>query len=263
MRELRLKREKSLIGCLTKMNVYLEDANSNEVVYNGKNYRKIGVLKNGEENTFLITEDECNIITCSGKLNKGLINEIQTIPAGEYDIPLMQKFKGNRASALRAFLSAITFFLIMSIVLFFGISDNKPKEFSKEGMSITLNNKFNEVPQDGFTTSYISEKVAIYVNKEKFSSYKDIEKYSLKDYADILAKTNNFDTTVKKNNGLTYFEVKKQDSKSKSVDYYIVVYKTSDAFWNFQFNTLDEDFKGQQDNIIEWAKSVNFLDSKK
>lgn len=49
MRNLTIKREKSFVGSLAKMKVYIEDPTSNEICINDISCRKIGDLKNGEE----------------------------------------------------------------------------------------------------------------------------------------------------------------------------------------------------------------------
>ena len=99
MRNLTVKREKSFVGCLAKMKVYIEDATSSEIVINNVSYRKIGELKNGEEKIFSIDENACGIIVIADKLSKDYCNEIYEIPSGENDVFLSGKNVFNPATS--------------------------------------------------------------------------------------------------------------------------------------------------------------------
>lgn len=56
MRKLTVKRQKSVIGCAIKINLYIQDDLSNEVMADGMTFRKLGTVKNDGESTF---EIEC------------------------------------------------------------------------------------------------------------------------------------------------------------------------------------------------------------
>ena len=86
MRNLTIKRTKSFVGCLGKMKVYIEDPLSNEMTINNTPCRKLSVLKNGEEKTFLIDENEAKVFVIADKLSKGFCNEYYNVPAGEEDV---------------------------------------------------------------------------------------------------------------------------------------------------------------------------------
>ena len=49
MRNLTIHREKTFVGSLVKLKVYIEDTLVNELEINGIPCRKLGDLKNGEE----------------------------------------------------------------------------------------------------------------------------------------------------------------------------------------------------------------------
>ena len=75
MRNLTIKRTKSFVGCLAKMKIYIEDPTSNEMLINNTSCRKIGDLKNGEEKTFQIGEQEAKVFVIADKLSKNYCNE--------------------------------------------------------------------------------------------------------------------------------------------------------------------------------------------
>lgn len=56
MRKLTVKRQKSMIGCAFKVNLYIQDDLSNEVMVDGLTFRKLEAVKNDSECTF---EIEC------------------------------------------------------------------------------------------------------------------------------------------------------------------------------------------------------------
>ena len=51
MRNLTIKRAKSVVACLAKVKVYIEDSFADDLEINGVRCRKLGDLKNGEEKT--------------------------------------------------------------------------------------------------------------------------------------------------------------------------------------------------------------------
>ena len=61
MRNLTIKREKSFVGCLTKARVFVCDELTGDTKINGDKCYKIGDLKNGEEKTFAIGDEETKI----------------------------------------------------------------------------------------------------------------------------------------------------------------------------------------------------------
>lgn len=91
MRNLTIKRQKRFIGCAEKTQIYIEDPSSDEIIINNVSCRKIGELKNGEEKTFLISENAAKIYTISYKSTKDIYNDFVQLPAGENDIFLSGK----------------------------------------------------------------------------------------------------------------------------------------------------------------------------
>ena len=100
MRQLTIKREKSFVGCLMKMKVYVEDATDPELEINGVPCRKLGDIKNGEEKSFEIGNNAMKVFVIADKLSKGYCNEFVNIPEGEEDVslsgrPRFNLFNGN------------------------------------------------------------------------------------------------------------------------------------------------------------------------
>lgn len=99
MRNLTIKRMKSFACCLAKIKIYIEDPTSNEILINNTPCRKIGDLKNGEEKTFQITEQEAKVFVIADKSSKNYCKEYYLLPNGQEDIFLSGKCELDPANA--------------------------------------------------------------------------------------------------------------------------------------------------------------------
>ena len=62
MRNLTIKREKTFVGSLMKVHVYIEDHFNSEITINNVPCRKLGDLKNNEEKTFSLSKGQMFLI---------------------------------------------------------------------------------------------------------------------------------------------------------------------------------------------------------
>ena len=74
MRDLSIKRNKSFVGCLAKLKVYIEDIDSKDIVINGVPCRKLGELKNGEMKTFQIGEESAKVFVIAFLMMSSSLN---------------------------------------------------------------------------------------------------------------------------------------------------------------------------------------------
>ncbi len=287
MRNLTIKRTKSFVGCLGKMKIYIEDPTSQEMLINGMSCRKIGDLKNGEEKTFQIGEQEAKIFVIADKLSKNYCNEYYQLSEGQEDVFLSGKNKFNPASGnafrfdnneseeiaanrkqgarkglliliVAAVIGAAAGYLIAS-----GLFSNKTpdvKTFSSNGMVITLTDEFRKTDIENYTVAYASKNVAVFALKEGFTLAEGFEDYTLEQYADFVIQANNLSSAeIKTADGLTSFEYDFTNLETNdSYKYFSYVYKTNDAFWLIQFATLNETVDEYAQQITDWAKSVEF-----
>ena len=136
----------------------------------------------------------------------------------------------------------------------------EPKEFSAEGMTITLNDSFSERESDTYTVSYIAPKVVVYAMREAFDSFVNptfASKTTVVEYAEDLVESNELDAEVKTVYGLTSF-IYTRRSKGEEYTFYTAVYKTEDAFWHVQFATKTDSFNELFGMIEDFAYSVTF-----
>ena len=287
MRNLTIKREKSFVGSLAKMKVYIEDPTSNEICINDISCRKIGDLKNGEEKTFQIDEQEVKIYVIADKLSKNYCNEFYQLPAGQEDVFLSGKNKfnpangnafrfdnneseeniANRKRGTRKGLLILIVAAIVGAVVGYSITSNlfsnktpDPKDFSSNGMTITLTDEFIKTDIENYTVAYDSKNVAVFALKEAFALADGFQDYTLEQYGNLVLKNNNLSASKLQNlDGLTEFEYEFTNPNTKDTyKYFSFVYKADDAFWLVQFATLTENVDEYSPKILEWAKTVSF-----
>jgi len=287
MRNITIKRTKSFVGCLVKMKIYIEDPTSQEMQVNGISCRKIGDLKNGEEKTFQIGEQEAKIFVIADTLSKNFCNEFYQLPEGSEDIFLSGKNKFNPASGnafrfdnneseenienrkrgtrkgLLIMLAAGLIGAFAGYIITSGLFLNKTpnvKTFSSYGLTITLTDDFREADLENYTVAYDSKIAAVFALKEEFTLAEGFEDYTLEQYADLLIQVNNLGAAEIKNaDGLTHFEYEFTNPQTNDVyQYFSYVYKTDDAFWLVQFAVLKDNAGDYAQQITEWAKSVDF-----
>ncbi len=287
MRNLTIKREKSFVGSLSKIEVYIEDHTSNEMRINDIPCRKIGDLKNGEEKNFQIGEEEVKVYVIAGKLSKNFCNEFYQLPAGREDIFLSGKNRfnpangnafrfdnnenkdiiENRKRSTRKGLLILIVSIIVGAVFGYLISFNlfsdktpEPKVFSSNGMNITLTNEFVKTDIGNYTVAYDSKKVAVFALKESFELVDGFKDYSLEEYCELVLQNNNLlSSEIEDMEGLIGFEYEfTNPDTNNTYKYFSFVYKSNDAFWLVQFATLTEDVDNYSSKIIEWAKTVSF-----
>ena len=278
MRNLTIKRTKSLVACLAKIKIYIEDPTSNEISINGISCRKLGDLKNGEEKTFSIGNEAAKVFVIADKLSKNICNEFYPLPEGEDDISLSGKNKFNLAtgnsfrfdnndseaatanrkkSVKHGALVMITAVILgIAVGLYIGFVLNAPKEktFSAQGMSITLTDEFHRFNEDGYVAIYDSKDVAVFVSRF------DILETQLSEFAELLAvRCGLASTDVKTTDGLTHFTFTNTGKQNKvEYQYTVYLYKTGDTFWTVEFATRTKDAGDYADKIQEWVKSVKF-----
>lgn len=287
MRNLTIKREKSFVGSLVKMKVYIEDPTSNEMRINDVPCRKIGDLKNGETKTFQIDEQTLKVYVIADKLSKNYCNEFYQLPAGQEDVFLSGKNKFNPANGnafrfdnneseenianckrgTRKGLLILIIAAIIGAVVGYSItsglfSDKTPdaKDFSSNGMSISLTDEFIKTDVENYTVAYDSKNVAVFALKEAFALADGFQNYTLEQYGNLVLKNNNLSASELQNlDGLTEFEYEFTNPNTKDTyTYFSFVYKADDAFWLVQFATLTENVDEYRAQILEWAKTVSF-----
>ena len=287
MRNLTITRTKRFVASLSKQKFYLEDYTLPDTTINGVPCRKLGVLKNGDTQTFQIDNNEAKVFVISDKLSKNFCNDFYQISAGEDNVYLSGKncynpatgnafrfdgndseeAKANRKHGVKRGLLVLLFAFIAGIILgclrncdalYTGNGD--PKTFSAAGMSITLNDKFLKENLNGITAAYATDEVVVLIIKEEFSLADGFESYTLNEYRNLLLEANGLSSkSIRNNDGILGFEYERTIDKTGDLyTYFAYVYKTDDAFWLVQFAVKSDLIDQYETQFDEWAKSVTF-----
>lgn len=292
MRTVTIKREKSFVGCLIKMKVYIEDPESNGITIGGVPCRMLGTLKNGETEAFQVGEESRKIYVIADTVTKDYCNDFYQLPEGDDYVSLSGKNRFNPAAGnafrfndnnsvgadenrsrgmkiglivliVAAIIGAVigASFVIAPIIAggFFAAADNAPTEektFTAGDMSITLTNKFVKRRQSGYEAVFESSDVSVFVLREAFEGQSN---YSTKTYAELLIEANDVIAKPKNDGERTYFEYTYNNPDDGETYYYICyVYKTNKGFWSVQFAMNEEDQALYGGWVGSWARSVSF-----
>ena len=171
---------------------------------------------------------------------------------------LKHRKKGVRIGILVLIIAAIVGFgigfLATSDLL---VPSGEPKTFSAKGMQITLTDEFSKQTAAGYTAGFGSKDVAVLVLKEDFTLQEGFGQLSLKEYGNLVLQNNGKNTTLKTDNGVTYFEYDGTNGND-TYHYVATVFKGPDAFWLIQFATKDTNAAEFRDEIFAWAKTISF-----
>ncbi|MBQ8302463.1 MAG: hypothetical protein IJX97_02805 [Clostridia bacterium] len=283
MRNLTVKRDKSFVGCLAKIHIYIEDP-SGELTINNVACRKLGELKNGCEATFEIEESATRIFAIADKMSKDYCFDCYYIGEGKGDESLSGRckfnpavgnafrFDGNetvvtasdRKKGAKLGLIVLVASILVGAMLGFGVTsiifdniNSEEKVFHAGNMSITLNKGFTQQNISGYSAVYASKKVAVFVKY-----YPDVESFAeltAIDFATVLAEDIGLPEDIVESKGdLTYFSYTGTQSDGKLYRYYAYSYKDDDDFWLIQFSVKESAAKRYQDDIEKWADSVAF-----
>ncbi len=154
----------------------------------------------------------------------------------------------------------ISCLLVVSILLV-GCSLFGPaqKEYSKNGISIKLDDNMEYVNQPDYAIALKNENVTIFAKRYTIDGLiaQNINKDStLKEYSETLKIITGIRSDMKEKDGISYMDYEKE-VENKTVYYRVALYKEKDiAFWSVIFAFKNEN--ELNNNFIRWAKTVKF-----
>ncbi len=185
----------------------------------------------------------------------------ETLPSDAelvYAIPAAKKKKFNPLWVILPL--AVVGILAAAIIVLLSILGGGT-DFSCDGMTITLDKSFEEVPDTGFAGCFESPETAVFVLREDFSLMPGLEDFPLEEYASLVLQNNQVgtDTQLQNKDGLYWFEYDFDNlAEGKTYHFYVYTFKSADAFWLVQFATPVELAEAQADDIEKWVGSVSF-----
>lgn len=286
MRNLTVKREKSYVGCLAKIKLYVPDEASGELTVMGVPCRLLGELKNGEEKTFPIGNGATEVYAIADKLSKDYCNDVYRIPGGKKDLRIsgrcrfslgsnafvfagqdtpekQQERKKRSRKSLWMFLACAALGILLGGLIswaMLGGGEPAPRVFAVEEMRITLTEEFQSFENNRFTSSLVSADVGITVLKEPFLQVPGSETLSLEEYGHLVIANNGITGTMLcTENGLTFFEFDRENTEIGQVfSYFAAVYKSGDAFWLVQMYLPKAEYSALRPTLETYARSVRF-----
>ncbi len=138
-----------------------------------------------------------------------------------------------------------------------GSFSTTPREFSKDGITLTLTESFEEKESEmGFYAYYTSSRGGVMVLKEAFTLDAGLENKTLEEYiASVIANNGLTDVIPVMKDELIYY-TKVETILGRAIRYFSFAYKGTDSFWIVQFGCYVSDLSEMEPLIMGWAKSV-------
>lgn len=136
------------------------------------------------------------------------------------------------------------------------------QDFSKAGITLTLNETFYEKSHVGYTTCFLSDDIAVFLLKEEYTLFEHTDFSSastLEEYAGLVWNANQFAGNVPlvTEDGLKYFEYD-YSANGNNYTYRTYVFKAADGFWLVQFAALSDSYDGLKSTMHAYAETVVF-----
>ena len=282
MRNLIIQRKRTVVGCSAKLQVYITDPQSNDLVIHGTPCRFLGILRNAETLTISIADTSARVYILPDSLSKDLPCEYCDLLPGTKDVFLSGKcrfdplrgnpfhFDGNTAAPgtknSRLFIIALLCVVGITAGLILGKlipqwilaqQQQQPQIFSAEGMQITLTSAFRQVDgsRQGFILCYTSPDTNVYIIKEDFAQYPDLQNLSVEQYAQLVLSNNPALSGGRpaQEDDLTIFEYTQSGNR-----FMMVFLKGPDGFWIFEFAATAEKADSLRQAHLNYAKSICF-----
>lgn len=289
MRNVTVSRKKSLVGALVPFNVYAEDHSASEIVISDVPCRKVGELKNGEELTFAVGDEETCIFAITPAIG---YPEPYRIPAGDADVQVSGKcvsmasgvsfrFDGNDTDEVRELrkkrnkgaVIAILASAVLSALAVFALSmgrgsvkscaQRSEKVFKVQELSVTLTSAFKQDKMLGFAGYIHSGDAAVFLERVGFDEAEGLDAVSAREFAAyaLIGGEYGSDISIKTEGDIPYFEFAGEDPTSgEKIRTLVAFYKSGKAIWDVQFVSLEEDYPKLRGSFMKWAKTVTFDD---
>ena len=138
-------------------------------------------------------------------------------------------------------------------------NNTKEKTFDIEGVRISLPNNMISYDSEQYNIYLANNDLLFLGIKETFTSLNSIGLNSdstLEEYAEVIKQVNNTSSFIKKDNYMYY--MKTENIENQNYDYVIVVKKSEDSFWLFNFAYLTSNKSVLQDKVFEYINTIEF-----
>ena len=136
----------------------------------------------------------------------------------------------------------------------------KEKQFTDNGITFTLTNKFYEKEFMGFQVSYLSMDAIFAANREEESLVRSAGIYNLKGYIEAVLKLNGKTATINSdvaNSGETFYYVEyKSVVDGETFSYLLVVFEGEDHYYAINYGCRIKHFDKYEAQFKKWAKTI-------
>ncbi len=281
MRRVYLTREKSLVGCLAKLQVYIEDQERAEVELDGIPCRVITALENGETVDFAISEEARHIFVIVTANTRKYCGDKILISAGDTDIELVGKniynpglgnpfrFNGvtdedvlaDRKRESRKGVALTALAVLIGLVFGFMLSADKllvrDKSFISDGFEIVLTTNFSDKYEDG-VYYFGSKDCSVAVYEYGYADHVTIEAMNVDEFLEVLKSSGHFasDARIVSESGMSFVEDRAESNSGEIRSYMTVFAKGEESFFLFEFGCEVEDYPSLRASFIEWASTI-------
>ncbi|MBQ4102980.1 MAG: hypothetical protein IJC90_00810 [Clostridia bacterium] len=297
MRNLIISREKSFTACLVKYKVYARSTDGKGMKFRKERYKKLGTIKNGEQVTFQIPEEETKILVTPGFMSKDICNDIVSVPMGVEDVSFSGKAKYNpflynpfqfndpvgeetiknrkqNNKNLFLLIAWYIFCIVIGIIIGFSLAmaESEPKTFSVDEMQITLTEDFSEIKFDDYDAGFTNyDYLSITVVKDDIKLTEEYKNLTLEEFGNNAAnyvqenyfgEYGGYCSDFKSEDGLNYIEYQINYEDGTANYYKEYFYEVPDGFWRVCFGCATEQkYIAYYNSFDEWASSVTFTEA--
>lgn len=153
----------------------------------------------------------------------------------------------------------VSLLMVMSLLVSCG---SKAKDFSWQGLTLTLDSSFTTVDTTDESASYANyfKMYVVIITRETFAELSEVEidtDMTVEEYAKLSIEANEFDATVQTEDGVTYYTYT-ADVDGTEFTYMATVHRLGEAYWLVQFASETADFETAKPQFITWAKTVTY-----
>lgn len=141
----------------------------------------------------------------------------------------------------------------------------KPKDFTWNGLTLTLDSAFVEHEVTNESASYANyfKTYVVVISYETVDSLVNLgydSDMTAAEYAALSIEANEFDTEVKTVDGVTYYNYT-GDADGTEYTYMATVHLLGNSFWLVQFASETTDYAKAESEFLAWAKTVTYAEA--
>ena len=161
-----------------------------------------------------------------------------------------------------------TLCLCLSLVLILSLLTScsaKPKDFTWNGLTITLDGAFieHEVTKESASYANYFKTYVVVISYETVNSLVESgfeADMTVEEYATLSIEANEFEAEIKTVDGVTYYNYT-GDADGTEYTYMVTIHLLGNSFWMVQFASETKNYESAEAQFIAWAKTVTYAEA--